>query len=195
MDPSITVSIQVKDPILPNWQKSIQICCPLVRGIYMNSNIPQSLIEPKVISQINSGTGVVDLTMDLLRQGISHWKNTKGKVGFHGARPNIKLAPSPPWPKAANYEFVRLGPQLIRIGDLIRLTSSSGHIIQVSKIQAPKGVLTFYGSTLEGRSMVCPGHAIAGRFDPVFDGWDLRVNDQCFWDGRRIARDRRVISK
>ena len=166
IDCSIEEAITISDPILPIWNKPIRMNCPTLKDTYSGAKIPQSLMEPKLVAKAGGmGVGVVDLTSELVKQGVSHWKNSRGKVSFflnagggggrnvNGSTKSASTINAPPFPKTASFEKVRLGPFIIKVGDCIVIDSPAesldeAFVLRVVAISVPKGLLTFTGYSL-----------------------------------------------
>lgn len=170
MDCSLEEAITIPDPILPIWNKPIRMNCPTLKDTYSGAKIPQSLMEPKLVAKAGGmGVGVVDLTSELVKQGVSHWKNSRGKVSFflhagggggrnvNGSTKSASTVNPPPFPKTASFEQVRFGPFIIKVGDCIVIDSlaesldeavESSCVLRVVSISVPKGLLTFTGYSL-----------------------------------------------
>lgn len=201
LDSSILNPITIPDPVLPDWRKPIQMSCPTIRGLYYNAKIYQNMIEPKIVNRINSGIGVVDLTDQLYQQGISHWKNTKGRISFFLAKNVSKLPSCPPFPTEAEIERVRLGPLMIHKGDYLVIGGNSiaRDIIHVQEICAPKGTLSFTGTSMNGKGRVTfQADLVKGRFTGCFDEptRECKIYERCDWNGEKLfGRERMMNTK
>jgi hypothetical protein len=56
--------------VAPPIKQPIHIGCPMVAGQYLFAQVVQHMVDPVLIKKITQGKAVVDLTSDLLKQGI-----------------------------------------------------------------------------------------------------------------------------
>jgi hypothetical protein len=170
-DPSLITKPFVPPPI----QNPIHIGCPSVSGVYLGGTVVQHMVEPRLIKQLKTKTTIIDLTSELLTQGISHWKHTSKSVQFH-TPVTKKTLKQTMFPRLEGVACCRIGAQIVRLGDFIVLMDE--RVVIVEEIRLVKGSICVNG---------CPLNQIKARFDPCFDINKFGVLDQTTWDGHTIV--------
>lgn len=186
--------VHIEDPILPEWTLALKIGNPSLAEIYRNGTIQQNMMEPKLIEILmdDDDIGSINLSKELLREGVSHWKNTTGKFIFHQSKVVTKQEEKMEFPKRARYEKVRFGVSILAKGQL--LTTFGSAILTLDFMYVGRDGLVFVGLDEDGQIIEVLGKNVDGRFNPVFDRGSSDVWIQCKWDGSKIkVRERRVI--
>jgi hypothetical protein len=178
---SITREEQLVDleHIPPPIQNPIHIGCPSVSGVYLHGAVVQHMMEPRLIERIRNETTIIDLTKELLNQGISHWKHTSKSVNFHQPIMKKKL-PRIPFPTLQEYEKCRIGSQVIRKGDYI--LTNDDKVVCVTRIGMLKGLVCVYSDKQQFALS-----QIKYRFDPCFEMTRYSILDQTDWNGNTIV--------
>ncbi|KAJ3319824.1 hypothetical protein HDV06_005874 [Boothiomyces sp. JEL0866] len=161
-----------------------------VTGNYQGAKLTQNVIEPQVAAKLKGA--VVDLTGDLLSQGISHWKS-KGSIKYtsNSEKPSVK--PQVPFPVSTEYQFCRLGSEIIKINDTVILTNDLP--MQVKKIRQQDDLLIFDGVLVSSstKSVTVDYRMVKCRYNVVFLGGDSLVSGQVWWDGSTIVKVHRKV--
>lgn len=152
------------------------------------------MMEPSLTSRINNGRGTVDLTTDLLKQGISHWKQISKTVTFHESFPKVKKIPKLPFPTLRTFDEVRIGAQIVRVGDYVLLVDDQ--LMKVQQLRLSQGELMIHGHfynqvPAEGS---CSYKEFIQRFDPAFEcSMVFPVLCRSHWNGDSIVVTDRVV--
>ncbi|KAJ3273976.1 hypothetical protein HDV01_003646 [Terramyces sp. JEL0728] len=177
-------------PTPPNYTIPVVITNSKVTGYYQGAKLTQNVIEPQVAAKLKGS--VVDLTSDLLTQGISHWKSYGSmKYTSNTDKPNAK--PQVPFPISKEYEYCRLGSEIIRINDTVILTNNLP--MQVKKIRQQDDLLQFDGVLISSstKSVTVDFRMVKCRYNVVFLGGESLVSGQVWWDGSTVVKVHRKV--
>ncbi|KAJ3313777.1 hypothetical protein HDV04_001581 [Boothiomyces sp. JEL0838] len=174
----------------PNHTIPVVLSNSKVTGNYQGAKLTQNVIEPQVAAKLKGS--VVDLTSDLLTQGISHWKS-KGSIKYTSNNDKPSAKPQTPFPISKEYQYCRLGSEIIKINDTVILTNNLP--MQVKRIKQQDDLLIFDGVLISTstKSVTVDYRMVKCRYNVVFLGGESLVSGQVWWDGSTIVKVHRKV--